>query len=113
MTPLWRRPFDAIERPLTAASESWVQSDTFMDLAAVAYRLQRRVRGGVLRYGEDWLHAWGLLSRGDAARVANQVASLERQVRQLRHELRRPEPEHQGGRRNGAHAQPAGSQRTA
>jgi hypothetical protein len=113
MTPLWRRPFDAVERPLAAASESWVQSDTFMDLAAVGYRVQRRLRREILRYGEDWLHAWGLLSRGDAARVMTQVANLERQVRDLRRELRRREPEHQVGRGNGAPAQPAGSRRTA
>ncbi len=36
MTSLWRRAFDTFERPLAAASESWVQSKTFMDLAAVA-----------------------------------------------------------------------------
>jgi hypothetical protein len=30
MTALWRKAFDTMERPITAASESWVQSDTFM-----------------------------------------------------------------------------------
>ena len=27
MTPLWRKAYDAIEQPLTAGSEAWVQSD--------------------------------------------------------------------------------------
>jgi hypothetical protein len=86
MTPLWRRAFDAVERPLAAASETWVQSDTFMDLTAVALRTQRRMTADLHRCGERWLHAWGLVSRGDVIRVSNQVASLERQLRDLRQE---------------------------
>ena len=35
---------------------------------------------------ERWLHLWGWTSRGDVLRLANQVASLERQVRELRSE---------------------------
>ena len=48
MTPLWRQPFDAIERPITAVSESWVQSDLFMDLTAAAFRVERRLTGDML-----------------------------------------------------------------
>jgi hypothetical protein len=87
MTALWRRAFDAIERPLAAASESWVQSKTFMDLAAVTIRVQRRLTADGQRMTEQWLHAWGMPARGDLFRLINQVASLERQVRDLEHEL--------------------------
>ena len=65
MTPLWRKAFDAIERPLTAGSETWVQSDTFMDLTAVTFRVQRRMLGEVQQATERWLHLWGWVSRGD------------------------------------------------
>ena len=36
---------------------------------------------------EQWLHAWGMPARGDLFRLMNQVASLERQVRDLEREL--------------------------
>jgi hypothetical protein len=86
MTSLWRQGFDAIERPLAAASESWVQSRTFMDLAAVTIRVQRRLAADSQRMTERWLHAWGMPARGDLLRLMNQVASLERQVRDLERE---------------------------
>src|SRR5947208_9058340 len=43
MTPLWRKAYDAIERPLAAGSEAWIQSETFMDLATHGFRIQRRM----------------------------------------------------------------------
>ena len=87
MTSLWRRAFDTLERPLAAASESWVQSKTFMDLAAVTVRMQRRIAADGQRMTEQWLHAWGMPARRDLFRLTNQVASLERQVRDLEREL--------------------------
>ena len=91
MTPLWRQAFDAIERPLTAGSETWVQSDTFMDLTAVTFRVQRRTLREVQPATEGWLHLWGWVSRGDVTRLTNQVAELERQVRELRRAANHPE----------------------
>lgn len=88
MTSLWRQAFDAMERPLAAASESWVQSKTFMDLAAVTIRMQRRLTADGQRMTGQWLHAWGMPARGDLFRLTNQVAGLERQVRDLERELR-------------------------
>jgi hypothetical protein len=87
MSSLWRQAFDTIERPLAAASESWVQSRTFMDFAAVAVRVQRRLTADGQRMTEQWLHAWGMPARGDLFRLMNQVASLERHVRELEREL--------------------------
>ena len=87
MTSLWRQAFDALERPLAAASGSWVQSKTFMDLAVVSVRMQRRLAADGQRMTEQWLHAWGLPAHGDMFRLMNQVASLERQVRDLEREL--------------------------
>jgi hypothetical protein len=89
MTSLWRQAFDTIERPTAATAESWVQSKTFMDLAAVAVRTQRRLTADGQRMTEQWLHAWGMPARGDVVRLMNQVASLERHVRELERELQR------------------------
>jgi Poly(R)-hydroxyalkanoic acid synthase subunit (PHA_synth_III_E) len=100
MTSLWRQAFDAIERPLAAAAESWVQSKTFMDLAAVTIRAQRRLTADGQRMTEQWLHAWGMPARGDLFTLMNQVASLERQMRDLGRELQlrnsRPPASHLG-----------------
>ena len=87
MTSLWRQEFDAIERPLAAAAESWVQSKTFMDLAAMTIRVQRRLTAAGQRMTEQWLHAWGMPARADVFTLMNQVASLERRVRDLDREL--------------------------
>jgi len=86
MAPLWRKAYDAIERPLAAGSETWIQSDTFMDLATVSFRIQRRLVRELQQNTERWLHMWGWVSRGDVLRLSNQVASLERQVRELQRE---------------------------
>jgi hypothetical protein len=86
MPPLWRKAYDAIERPLAAGSEAWIQSDTFMDLTTHSFRIQRRMLKEVQQGTERWLHLWGWVSRGDVLRLSNQVASLERQVRELRQE---------------------------
>jgi hypothetical protein len=86
MTPLWRKAYDAIERPLSAGSEAWIQSETFMDLATLSFRVQRRLLREVQQNTERWLHLWGWVSRGDVLRLSNQVANLERQVRELQRE---------------------------
>ena len=83
MTPLWRKAFDAVERPLAAGAEAWVQSDTFMDLTAVTFRAQRRMLGELHGATDRWLHLWGFVSQGDVVRLTNQVANLERQIREL------------------------------
>jgi hypothetical protein len=57
-----------------------------MDLATVGFRVQRRLVREVQLGTERWLHLWGWVSRGDVLRLSNQVASLERQVRDLRRE---------------------------
>ena len=87
MAPLWRQAFDLVERPFAASAESWVQSDTFMDFTAVAFKLQRRLLGDTRRAIERWLELWGMPSRADAAGLMNQVGSLEREVRELRRRL--------------------------
>jgi hypothetical protein len=83
MTALWRKAFDAIERPLAAGTETLIQSDGFMDATVVTFRVQRRMLSELQQATERWLHLWGWASRGDVMRLVNQVGSLERQVREL------------------------------
>ena len=86
--PLWRQAFDAVERPLASASEAWVQTDTFMDVLAVTVKVQRKVTGQAERALQAWLGACGMPTRGDVTALVNQVASLERKVRELERELK-------------------------
>ena len=79
----WRQVFDAVERPYAAAAESLVQSDVFMDALTVGVRVQRRLTSPVQRGLEAWVGMWGMPTRSDMTTLVNQVASLERQVRDL------------------------------
>ena len=67
-TPLWRVGFDLVERPLAAFSESWVQSDVFMDVAALGFKVQRRATKQTEKALDAWLGAWGLPTRRDVTR---------------------------------------------
>jgi hypothetical protein len=89
LPPLWRLAFDLVERPVAAASESWVQSDVFMDALAVGWKLQRRLAREMQRGVGLWADLCGLPRRSDLTTLVNQVASLERQVRQVTRELER------------------------
>ena len=89
--PVWRLAFDAVERPVGAASEAWVQSDVFMDTLALTWKVQRRFAKEVHRGLGLWLGLWDLPRRSDVSSLVTQVANLERQVRQMSRELERRE----------------------
>jgi hypothetical protein len=89
--PLWRLAFDAVERPVGAASEAWVQSDVFMDSLALTWKVQRRFAKEMHRGLGIWLGLWDLPRRSDVTSLVTQVANLERQVRQMSRELERRE----------------------
>jgi hypothetical protein len=85
----WRDLFDAVEGPVSAGAEAWVQSETFMDALSLTWKLQRRGLHAVHGVVGAWLGLWGLPSRADVKEAVNQVAALERQVRELSEQLRR------------------------
>ena len=85
-----RELFDAVERPYAAAAESMVQSDVFMDVVAATWRFQRQFTPRLERGAEAWLRLWGMPTRSDVTALVNQVASLERQVRELSRALEPP-----------------------
>ena len=85
--PVWKAAFDGVERPVSRAAQTWLQSDTFMDGFAITWRLQRRLGAEVRRGLDGWFQAWQLPTRTDMHRLSNEIAGLERQVRDLRSEL--------------------------
>jgi hypothetical protein len=80
----WRQAFDALERPVAAASESWLQTDTYMDALAAAWKLRRRATRRIEAGAAAWLHLWGLPARADVAALANQLSRFEREYREDR-----------------------------
>jgi hypothetical protein len=89
LPPLWRLAFDLVERPVGAASEAWLQTDVFMDALAVSWKVQRRLTREMQRGVGLWLDLVGVPKRSDVTQLVNQVAGLERQVRQVTRELER------------------------
>ena len=81
--PLWRQGFDAIERRVAGPVERAVGSDLFADLVAVGVRSQRAARREVERRTRALLHAVNVPTATDVRRVSEQVAELQRQLREL------------------------------
>lgn len=76
--------FDAVERPVATLAEAWVQSDGYMDLLALGWRVQRVALDRARRGARTWFGIWDVPTGQDLRRVSNQVAGLEREVRELR-----------------------------
>jgi hypothetical protein len=102
LPPLWRLAFDLVERPIGAASENWIQSEAFMDALAAGWKVQRRMSRQLQRGVGLWLGLFQIPQRSDVTQLVNQVASLERQVRQVTRELERRNGSEVSGQRPAA-----------
>jgi hypothetical protein len=91
--PLWRQVFDAVDRRIAPPIEAGTRSDVFGDAFTVAFRLRRRVQREVERRSRRALHLVNLPTATDVRRLSEQVAALQRQVRELSRELERTEEE--------------------
>ena len=85
--PLWRRGFDALERPLGDALADAARSGPFADGVALTLRLRRRMQQEIERRTRRGLHMANLPTATDVRRLSQQVAELQRQVRAVSHEL--------------------------
>jgi hypothetical protein len=83
--PLWRRGFDALERPLGNVLADVARSGPFADGLALTLRLQRRLQREVERRTRRVLHLANLPAATDVRRLSQQLAQLQRQVRALSH----------------------------
>jgi hypothetical protein len=81
--PLWRKAFDSVERAIAPGLESAVRSEGFADVATVAMRVRADVARGAERAMRRALHLWNLPAGSDIKRLSEQVASVERRVRDL------------------------------
>jgi hypothetical protein len=86
--PLWRQAFDAVEQRAAGPVEGAAHSDLFGDLVTLNVRLARRAQQEVERRTRRVLHMVNLPTATDVRRLSEQVASLQRDVREL--DQRRP-----------------------
>jgi uncharacterized membrane protein YccC len=81
--PLWRQLFDAVDHRLAGPLESGARSDAFGDLFALTWRLSHRIERDLERRSRRVLHLLNLPTASDVQRLAEQVAALQREVREL------------------------------
>lgn len=87
--PLWRRAFDAVDRRVAGPVEAGARSDLFSDMVAVGWRVSQRMQHEIERRSRRALHLANLPSATDVRRLSEQVAALQRELRELEEERRR------------------------
>jgi hypothetical protein len=87
ISSLPRKTFDAVERPVSDAAESIMETDSFMDALAASWKLQRRALRRVERTTAAGMRVLGVPSRADVTELVNQIGGLQREVRELRREV--------------------------
>jgi hypothetical protein len=84
------RAFRRAERAVAAPLERVVESDPGVDVIVRLTALRSRIERDVGRALSAGLHLWQLPSVGDVRRLSQQVAVLERRVRELSREDAEP-----------------------
>lgn len=85
--PLWRRMFDAAESSIAPQLEQFVRTDQFADGASALARLQSDLQRRTERAMRQTWHFWNIPAGSDIKRMSEQIASLERRVRDLSKQL--------------------------
>lgn len=112
LQPLWRRAFDAVEQRVGPPLEQAVQTEQFADVTATLARLQVQLQRRTERVMRRGWHFWNLPAGSDVKRMSEQLASLERRVRDLSKQLEDAKQEQervqreQGGTGRGKRTQP-------
>jgi hypothetical protein len=118
LQPMWRRAFDTVERSVGPQLEQVVQTEQFADVTAVVARLQGELQRRTERVMRRGWHFWNLPAGSDIKRMSEQLASLERRVRDLTKQLEDAKTEQernqreQGGTARGKPTESGGSRRT-
>lgn len=81
--PLWRKAFDSVDGVLAPRLEGFVQTSVFADAVSVGVKLEAGVRHRLERQTRRLWHAANLPAGSDVTRLREQVAALDRQLRQL------------------------------
>jgi hypothetical protein len=84
LTGLPRKAFDVVEQPVANASEALLETDAFMDLLALGWKVQRRALKGMAHGTAAALRMAGVPNR---AELLNEIGALQRELRALRREF--------------------------
>ena len=84
VTGIPRKAFDAVERPVSNASESLLETDAVMDALAFAWKLNRSALRRIERGTTAGMRLLGVPTRTE---LLNEIGALQREVRELRREI--------------------------
>ena len=100
---------DSADRVLGPASEQLVRTEAFADVIGLVSRMRYLSLKRTERMLRQQWHLWNLPAATDVRRLSEQVASLERQVRDPTRELEDRDRPARAGRSNGSVAAAPGS----
>jgi hypothetical protein len=86
-SPLWRRVYDGVEKPVGDVLAAGARSALFGDISALTVRVPRRLQREVERRTRHLLHVANLPTATDVRRVTELVTDLQRDLRALSREL--------------------------
>jgi hypothetical protein len=81
--PVWRQAFDAFEQAVGPRLEEFVRTDQFADAASSFTRAQSDMQRRVEEALSQLWHFWNIPAGSDVRRLSEQVASLERRLREM------------------------------
>lgn len=81
--PLWRQGFDVAERAVATRLEEVIGSERFAIAVGLASQAQRAVQRRTEKTTRRLLHIANLPAGSDITRILNELAQLQRQVREL------------------------------
>lgn len=96
--PLWKRAYDLAEQQAAPVLTQVLSAPEVIEAVALAMAVRRRAIGDMSQFIRRNLHSVNLPSGTDVRDVSNQIAGLERQIRQLNRRIDELQP------RSGAHA---------
>ena len=85
--PVWKQLFDAVDRRFGSTVNELAQRDEVVALAALGLRSRTEIERAMERISRRALHFLNLPAGSDVNRLLQQIARVEREVRDLRHQL--------------------------
>ena len=85
--PAWKKVFDAVEKQAGPALGKAFSNPRVIETITLAMAVERRAREDVAEFVRRQLHLVNLPAGTDVQKVSNQIANLERQIRQLNRRL--------------------------
>ncbi len=90
--PLWKQVYDAAEKQTAPVLTKLLSTPEVVEALGLAMAVRRRAVDDVSRLIRRNLHSVNLPSGTDVRDVSNQVAGLERQIRQLNRRIDELQP---------------------